>query len=140
MNFADVRDVGPQAIQDVICQDHGTRALPRPRKAPPRTVELPADLVFSARLTILSALTQGPAVALADRGHPLRRSSGSPPNRPCHSEVAGQGAACRLWSGCSRPGAPGKLAPAPQRAPAAGRLGHRTRPPAVTTPARKGDH
>jgi len=28
---------------------------------------------------------------------------------PCHSEVAGQGTVCRLWSGCSRRYASGKL-------------------------------
>ncbi len=69
----------------------------------------PLTWSFPLAFTILSALTQGPAVTLADRRHPLRRSSGSPPNRPCHSEVAGQGTACRLWSGCSRRCASGKL-------------------------------
>ena len=78
-------------------------------EAPPQTIELPADLLFSARLQILSALTQGPAVTSADRRHPLRRGAGSPPNRPCHSEVAGQGTACKLWSGYSRRYASGKL-------------------------------
>jgi hypothetical protein len=80
-------------------------------EAPPQNVELLADLVFPLAFTVLTALTQGPAVTLADRSHPLRRSSDSPPNRPCHSEVAGQGTACRLWSGCSRHYASGKLSP-----------------------------
>ena len=56
----------------------------------------PLTWSFPLAFTISSALTRGPAVTLADRRHPLRRSSGSPPNRPCHSEVAGQGTACRL--------------------------------------------
>jgi integrase/recombinase XerD len=61
-----------------------------------RPSSCPLTWSFPLAFTILSALTQGPAVTLADRRHPLRRSSGSPPNRPCHSEVAGQGTACRL--------------------------------------------
>ncbi len=69
----------------------------------------PLTWSFPLGLYDLSALTWEPAVTLADRRHPLRRSSGSPPNRPCHSEVAGQGTVCRLWRGCSRRHASGKL-------------------------------
>jgi hypothetical protein len=65
----------------------------RLRLGPP---SCPPTWSFPFAQTILSVLTQGPAVTLADRRRPLRRSSGSLPNRACHSEVAGQGTACRV--------------------------------------------
>ncbi len=69
------------------------------REALPRAVELPTDLVLPLTYAILGMLTPGPAVMSGDRRHPLRRSSGSPSNRPCHSEVVGQGTACRCGAG-----------------------------------------
>ena len=92
------------------------------REAPPETVELPADLVFSAHLYDLGrayARTCGHVGGLLPPAAPKFR--GSSPDRPCHSEVAGQGIACRLWSGCSRRYASGHVSKSPgPRSPRAG--------------------
>lgn len=58
---------------------------------------------------ILRKLSQGPAVMIDRRRHPLRRSPIIHDDRPCHSKVTGQTTSLQIWSGHTRRYAAEKL-------------------------------